>query len=47
MLVGIMMIVCGMAYWLLPVEGYIVAAMLFGWLLIASGVVQLLISTGR
>lgn len=47
MLVGIMMIVCGMVYWLLPVQGYIVAAILFGWMLIGTGVVQLVISTGK
>lgn len=47
MLVGIMMIVCGMAYWLLPAEGYFVASMLFGWMLIGTGVVQLLISIGQ
>ncbi len=47
MLVGIMMIVCGMAYWLLPATGYAVASVLFGWMLVGAGVIQLLISTSR
>lgn len=47
MLVGILMVVCGMAYWILPAEGYVVASLLFGWLLVGTGVVQLLIATGR
>ncbi len=47
MLVGILMVVCGMAYWILPAEGYVVASLLFGWMLVGTGVVQLLIATGR
>ncbi len=41
LIVGIMLVAGGFAYWLWPVAGYTVAAQLFGWLLILTGVVQL------
>lgn len=44
--VGIAMIGCGAAYWLWPVAGYATAARLFGWLLVAAGVVQLVVASG-
>lgn len=44
--VGVLMIVCGFAYWIWPVVGYVAASRLFGWLLIAVGVVQLMVSSG-
>lgn len=44
--VGVLMIVCGFAYWLWPAVGYVAAARIFGWLLIAVGVVQLMVSAG-
>lgn len=45
-LIGLLMMVCGIAYWFWPVAGYAVASMLFGWVLIAVGVVQLVVSSG-
>ena len=45
-LVGILMMVCGIAYWFWPLAGYSVASMLFGWMLVATGVVQLVVSSG-
>ncbi len=47
MLVGVLMVLCGIAYWLWPLAGYVVASMLFGWMLIAAGVVQLIVSAGN
>ncbi len=47
MLVGFLMVACGIAYWMLPMQGYVVASRLFGWLLVGAGVVQLVISSGN
>ena len=44
LVVGILCVIAGFFYWLFPVMGYAVASMLFGWLLIISGVVQLCVS---
>lgn len=44
---GILLIIGGFAYWFWPAAGYAVASILFGWLLIALGVVQLCVSAGR
>ncbi len=46
LLAGILMVICGFAYWFWPVVGYAVASQLFGWLLIVIGVVQLLQASG-
>ena len=46
LLAGILMLICGFAYWFWPVVGYAVASQLFGWLLIVTGVVQLLQASG-
>ena len=46
LLVGILMVICGFAYWFWPVAGYAVASQIFGWLLILVGVVQLLQASG-
>ncbi len=46
LVVGILSIIAGLAYWLMPVTGYFVAAQLFGWMLIAVGVVQLCVASG-
>ena len=43
---GILMVICGFAYWFWPVAGYAVASQIFGWLLILVGIVQLLVSSG-
>ena len=47
LLVGILMVIAGFAYWFFPEEGYAVASVLFGWLLIAAGIVQLCVSAGE
>lgn len=47
LILGILLIVGGFAYWLWPVVGYPVASVLFGWLLVAAGIVQLCVSSGR
>lgn len=44
--VGVAMVIAGFSYWFFPVMGYAVASVLFGWLLIAAGVVQLCVATG-
>ncbi|MBQ9076546.1 MAG: DUF308 domain-containing protein [Muribaculaceae bacterium] len=44
LLIGVVMILCGFAYWFMPVIGYAVASQLFGWMLILAGVVQLIVS---
>lgn len=46
LIVGILLVLGGFAYWLWPVAGYAVASMIFGWLLVAAGVVQLVVSAG-
>lgn len=45
MLVGILLMAGGIAYWVWPADGYIVASIMFGWLLIATGVVQVIVSS--
>ncbi len=47
LLVGILMVLCGFAYWLWPVQGYAVASVVFGWLLVLAGIVQLCVSAGK
>lgn len=42
--VGILMVLGGFCYWFWPAEGYMVASMLMGWLLIAAGLVQICVS---
>ncbi len=44
--VGILMVICGFAYWFWPVSGYAIASQIFGWLLILTGIVQLCVATG-
>lgn len=46
MLVGILMVPCGFAYWIWPVAGYAVASQLFGWMLVLAGCVQLIVGGG-
>ncbi|MDE6693619.1 MAG: DUF308 domain-containing protein [Muribaculaceae bacterium] len=45
-LLGILFVIGGFAYWIWPVAGYAVASVLFGWLLIAAGLVQVCVSSG-
>lgn len=47
LIAGILLIAGGFAYWFWPAAGYAVAAVLFGWLLIATGIVQLCVSAGK
>ncbi len=46
LVVGILMVICGFAYWFWPAAGYAVASQIFGWLLILAGIVQLCVATG-
>jgi len=47
LIIGILMVLCGFAYWFWPVTGYAVASQIFGWMLILAGVVQLCVSAGN
>ena len=47
LVVGILLVIGGFAYWFFPVEGYAVASQIFGWLLILAGIVQLCVSSGE
>ena len=47
MLIGILLVIGGFAYWFWPAAGYAVASMIFGWLLILAGIVQLCVSSGN
>lgn len=46
LIAGILLIIGGFAYWFWPGIGYLVAAQLFGWLLVVVGVVQLCVAAG-
>lgn len=46
LILGILLVVGGFAYWFWPAAGYAVASVIFGWLLIMGGVVQLCVSAG-
>lgn len=46
LIVGILMVIAGFAYWFFPAIGYAVASVLFGWMLIMAGIVQLCVSAG-
>lgn len=46
LLVGILMVISGFAYWFWPVQGYAIASQIFGWLLVLAGIVQLCVSAG-
>lgn len=45
-LVGILLVLAGFAYWIWPAAGYAVASQLFGWLLVVAGIVQLCVAAG-
>lgn len=47
LLVGILLVIGGFAYWFWPAAGYAVASQIFGWMLILAGVVQLCVSAGE
>lgn len=44
--VGILFIIGGFAYWIWPVTGYAVTSVLFGWMMVAVGAVQLCVASG-
>lgn len=44
--VGILMVLCGFAYWLWPVIGFAVSSQIFGWLLVLAAIVQLCVAAG-
>lgn len=46
LLVGILMVISGFAYWFWPVAGYAIASQIFGWMLVLAGVVQLCVASG-
>jgi uncharacterized membrane protein HdeD (DUF308 family) len=46
LLIGILMVLCGFAYWFWPQPAYAVASQIFGWLLVLAGIVQLCAAAG-
>ncbi|MDE7111882.1 MAG: DUF308 domain-containing protein [Muribaculaceae bacterium] len=46
MIIGMLMVIAGFAYWFFPAIGYAVASVLFGWMLIVVGIVQVCVSAG-
>lgn len=42
--VGVLFVIGGFTYWLLPVSGFVIASQMFGWLVLLIGVVQLCVS---
>lgn len=46
LVVGILMVISGFAYWFWPGAGYAIASQIFGWMLILAGVVQLCVGSG-
>lgn len=47
LLIGILFVIGGFSYWFWPAAGFAVASVLFGWLLVAVGVVQLSVAGAR
>lgn len=46
LVVGILLVLGGFAYWFWPAAGYAVASQIFGWLLVLAGIVQLCAAAG-
>lgn len=46
LVVGILMVLCGFAYWFWPVAGFAIASQIFGWMLVLAGIVQLCVAAG-
>lgn len=46
LIIGILTVVAGFAYWFWPVAGFAIAGQIFGWLLILAGIVQLCVASG-
>ena len=47
LIVGILLVIGGFAFWIWPVAGFAVASMIFGWLLVLTGIVQLCVASGK
>lgn len=46
LVVGLLLVIGGFAYWFWPAAGYAVASQIFGWLLVLAGIVQLCTAVG-
>lgn len=46
LLAGILMVLCGFAYWFWPAIGYAVSSQIFGWMMVLVGIVQLCVASG-
>lgn len=46
LILGIVIMFCGLAYWFWPEIGYAVSSMIFGWMMVLLGVVQLCVASG-
>lgn len=46
LVLGILFVIGGFAYWFWPGAGYAIASQIFGWMLIAVGIVQLCVASG-
>ncbi|MCH5318998.1 MAG: DUF308 domain-containing protein [Paramuribaculum sp.] len=46
LLIGVLMVICGFAYWIWPAAGYAVSSQIFGWMLVLAGIVQLCQAAG-
>ena len=46
LIVGILLVLGGFAYWFWPAAGFAVASQIFGWLLVLVGIVQLCVAAG-
>lgn len=44
---GVLLMIGGFTYWFWPVAGFAVASLIFGWLLVVTGAVQLCVSAER
>lgn len=46
LIVGILLVLSGFAYWLWPAVGFAVSSQIFGWMLVLAGIVQICASAG-
>lgn len=44
--VGVLLVIAGFAYWFWPVAGFATASRIFGWLIIMTSIVQLCVAAG-
>ena len=45
--IGVLMVLCGFAYWFWPAIGFAVSSQIFGWLMVLAGIVALCVSAGN